>query len=80
MSWLNCPGVAKNANARYLRSFPLLKLEKRILITINLTALTVQRIDNDDAIAGVDTLSCVWAVYGSSNAIGLSYGPIRVVR
>jgi hypothetical protein len=22
MSWLNCPGVAKNANARYLRSFP----------------------------------------------------------
>ena len=22
MSWLNCPGVAKNANTRYLRSFP----------------------------------------------------------
>jgi hypothetical protein len=23
MSWLYCPGVAKNANTRYLRSFPL---------------------------------------------------------
>jgi hypothetical protein len=24
MSWLYCPGVAKNANTRYLRSFPFL--------------------------------------------------------
>ena len=22
MSWLSCPGVAKNTSARYLRSFP----------------------------------------------------------
>jgi hypothetical protein len=26
MSWLYCPGVAKNTNTRYLRSFPFILL------------------------------------------------------
>jgi len=55
----------------------LLKLEKTILVTINLCARLV---DDDDAVAGDDARSYVWAVSGGSDAIGPSYGPIDIVR
>ena len=42
--------------------------------------LGTRRVANDDAIAGNDAHSCLWAISGGSDAIGLSYGPISIVQ
>jgi len=42
--------------------------------------MCAQHIDDDDAVAGDEDHSCVWAVSGGSDVIGPSYGPIDIVR
>jgi hypothetical protein len=35
---------------------------------------------DDDVVVGNKACSCIWAICGSSNAIGSSYGPIDIVQ
>jgi hypothetical protein len=54
------------------------KLEKRYLLLL-FSLLCAQHINGDNVVAGDDAHSHVWTVYGGSNAIVPSYGPIVIV-
>ncbi len=69
-------GIQQSADMLHNRS-TLLKLTIYLLLCILL--LCVQPVDKVDVVAGNDACSHVWAVWGSSDAIGLSYGPIAIV-
>ncbi len=56
----------------------LLKLENKIFITIIFTVICARRINEDNVVAGNNARSHVWTVYGGSDAIVPSYGPILI--
>ena len=73
-------GMQQSADMLRNRS-TLLKLEKTILyLLLLISLLCAQRVDGDDAVAGDDACSRVWALSGGSDAIGPSYGPIDILR
>jgi len=71
-----CRGIQQLADMLRNR-FTLLKLEKQYLLLLILL-LCARRVNGNDAVAGDDARSRVWAVSGGSNAIGLFYGPIAI--
>jgi hypothetical protein len=56
----------------------LLKLEK-MDVSLFISQLCAQHVEDDDVVAGNDARSRIWAVCGGSIPTGLSYGPIRTV-
>ena len=71
-------GMQQSADMLRNRSTSL-KLEKQYLLLL-ISLLCARRINGNDAVAGDDARSHVWAVSGGSDAIGPSYGPIDIVR